>query len=48
MVIAALGQICSTASLTHNLAQCQKLALKAAKAGAKVRIIHNQIKQNQY
>ncbi|KKY25502.1 putative nitrilase [Phaeomoniella chlamydospora] len=35
MVLAAVGQICSTSSLTHNLAQCQNLAAKAAAAGAK-------------
>jgi len=36
MVLAAVGQICSTASMTHNLAQCQKLVHKAVQAGAKV------------
>ncbi|KIW51112.1 hypothetical protein PV05_09863 [Exophiala xenobiotica] len=35
MVLAAVGQICSTASMTHNLAQCQKLVHKAVQAGAK-------------
>lgn len=32
----AVGQICSTASLSHNLAQCQSLVRRAAAAGAKV------------
>ncbi|KAF6814938.1 carbon-nitrogen hydrolase [Colletotrichum sojae] len=36
MAIAAVGQICSTASLTHNLEQCVKLVAKAAVGGAKV------------
>ncbi|KAH6656401.1 carbon-nitrogen family protein [Truncatella angustata] len=36
MAIAAVGQICSTASMTHNLEQCIKLVSKAAAAGAKV------------
>ncbi|KAI1857941.1 hypothetical protein JX265_010971 [Neoarthrinium moseri] len=31
-----VGQICSTASLTHNLEQCVKLVARAAAAGAKV------------
>ncbi|OOF95752.1 hypothetical protein ASPCADRAFT_168340 [Aspergillus carbonarius ITEM 5010] len=35
MVLAAVGQICSTASLATNLAQCQTLVHKAAAAGAK-------------
>ncbi|PYH42116.1 carbon-nitrogen hydrolase family protein [Aspergillus saccharolyticus JOP 1030-1] len=35
MVLAAVGQLCSTASLTANLAQCQTLVRKAAAAGAK-------------
>ncbi|PWY95074.1 carbon-nitrogen hydrolase [Aspergillus sclerotioniger CBS 115572] len=35
MVLAAVGQICSTASLAANLAQCQTLVRKAAAAGAK-------------
>ncbi|CAI7630704.1 unnamed protein product [Penicillium bialowiezense] len=36
MVLAAVGQICSTASITSNLAQCQLLVKKAVAAGAKV------------
>ncbi|KUI57979.1 putative hydrolase nit2, partial [Cytospora mali] len=36
MAIAAVGQICSTSSMTHNLDQCVKLLSKAAEAGAKV------------
>ncbi len=32
----AVGQICSTASLSHNLAQCQVLVRRAVAAGAKV------------
>ncbi|CAG7939175.1 unnamed protein product [Penicillium salamii] len=36
MVLAAVGQICSTASITANLAQCRLLVQKAAAAGAKV------------
>ncbi|KAK1958529.1 carbon-nitrogen hydrolase [Colletotrichum sublineola] len=36
MAIAAVGQICSTASLSHNLEQCVKLVAKAAVGGAKV------------
>ncbi|RAL01009.1 carbon-nitrogen hydrolase family protein [Aspergillus ibericus CBS 121593] len=35
MVLAAVGQLCSTASLATNLAQCQTLVRKAAAAGAK-------------
>ncbi|KAK5045369.1 hypothetical protein LTR84_009232 [Exophiala bonariae] len=35
MVLAAVGQICSTASMSHNLAQCQTLVRKAVMAGAK-------------
>ncbi|RAH45221.1 carbon-nitrogen hydrolase family protein [Aspergillus brunneoviolaceus CBS 621.78] len=35
MVLAAVGQLCSTASLAANLAQCQTLVRKAAAAGAK-------------
>ncbi|KIX06749.1 uncharacterized protein Z518_04725 [Rhinocladiella mackenziei CBS 650.93] len=35
MVIAAVGQICSTSSMAHNLAQCQKLIHQAVEAGAK-------------
>ncbi|KAF2813265.1 putative nitrilase [Mytilinidion resinicola] len=35
MAIAAVGQICSTASMTHNLSQCVTLIQKAASAGAK-------------
>ncbi|KAJ5929427.1 hypothetical protein N7454_006377 [Penicillium verhagenii] len=36
MVLAAVGQLCATASITSNLAQCQTLIQKAAAAGAKV------------
>lgn len=36
MAIAAVGQICSTSSMTHNLDQCVKLVSKAAEAGAEV------------
>ncbi|KAJ5935400.1 hypothetical protein N7466_004947 [Penicillium verhagenii] len=36
MVLAAVGQLCATASITSNLAQCQTLVQKAAAAGAKV------------
>ncbi|KAK6193026.1 putative secondary metabolism biosynthetic enzyme [Pestalotiopsis sp. IQ-011] len=36
MAIAAVGQICSSASMTHNLEQCVRLVSKAAAAGAKV------------
>ncbi|KAK6824812.1 nitrilase and fragile histidine triad fusion protein NitFhit [Apiospora arundinis] len=36
MAIAAVGQICSTASMAHNLEQCVRLVSKAAAAGAKV------------
>ncbi|KAK8094160.1 carbon-nitrogen hydrolase, partial [Apiospora hydei] len=32
----AVGQICSTASMAHNLEQCVRLVSKAAAAGAKV------------
>ncbi|EIT72710.1 carbon-nitrogen hydrolase [Aspergillus flavus] len=35
MVIAAVGQLCSTASMTANLAQCQILVRKAVAAGAR-------------
>ncbi|KAF2722832.1 nitrilase-like protein [Polychaeton citri CBS 116435] len=35
MVLAAVGQICSTTSFSHNLAQCRSLVQKAATAGAK-------------
>ncbi|KAK6075201.1 carbon-nitrogen hydrolase [Seiridium cupressi] len=35
-ILTAVGQICSTASMTHNLEQCVKLISKAAAAGAKV------------
>ncbi|KAI9051242.1 hypothetical protein LZ554_005343 [Drepanopeziza brunnea f. sp. 'monogermtubi'] len=35
MAIAAIGQLCSTASMTHNLALCQVLVKKAVDAGAK-------------
>ncbi|KAJ5778016.1 hypothetical protein N7520_001262 [Penicillium odoratum] len=36
MVLAAVGQLCATASITSNLAQCQILVQKAVAAGAKV------------
>ena len=32
----AVGQICSTASMTHNLAQCRAVIQKAVTGGAKV------------
>lgn len=32
----AVGQICSTSSMSQNLAQCQTLVKRAAEAGAKV------------
>ncbi|KAF1911744.1 carbon-nitrogen hydrolase [Ampelomyces quisqualis] len=35
MPLAAIGQMCSTASMGHNLSQCQKLVQKASEAGAK-------------
>ncbi|KAF2145416.1 uncharacterized protein K452DRAFT_315667 [Aplosporella prunicola CBS 121167] len=35
MAIAAVGQICSTASMAHNLKQCRQLVAKASAAGAK-------------
>ncbi|KAI5303398.1 exosome catalytic subunit dis3, partial [Ascosphaera pollenicola] len=35
MVLAAVGQMCSTASMSHNLAQCRLLVDQAVKAGAK-------------
>ncbi|KAI9829838.1 MAG: Carbon-nitrogen hydrolase [Phylliscum demangeonii] len=35
MVLAAIGQLCSTADPAHNLRQCQTLVRKAAAAGAK-------------
>ncbi|KAH8598782.1 nitrilase, putative [Bisporella sp. PMI_857] len=35
MAIAAIGQLCSTASMTHNLSLCQILIKKAVEAGAK-------------
>ncbi|KAH8697500.1 nitrilase, putative [Talaromyces proteolyticus] len=35
MAIAAVGQLCSTASMAHNLSQCQVLVRKAVAAGAK-------------
>ncbi|EED24278.1 nitrilase, putitive [Talaromyces stipitatus ATCC 10500] len=35
MVKIAVGQLCSTASMAHNLAQCQTLVKKAIAAGAK-------------
>ncbi|KAF2653877.1 nitrilase [Lophiostoma macrostomum CBS 122681] len=34
MPLAAIGQICSTSSMTHNLAQCRSLIQKASTAGA--------------
>ncbi|ORY13766.1 carbon-nitrogen hydrolase [Clohesyomyces aquaticus] len=34
MPLAAIGQICSTASMTHNLNQCISLVRKASSAGA--------------
>ncbi|CAJ2511240.1 Uu.00g068650.m01.CDS01 [Anthostomella pinea] len=37
MAKAAVGQICSSNSMAHNLEQCVKLVGKAASAGAKVR-----------
>ncbi|KAI8684550.1 CN hydrolase domain-containing protein [Fusarium keratoplasticum] len=36
MAIAAVGQICSTASVKGNLEQCVRLVAKAARGGAKV------------
>ncbi|KAM0286080.1 hypothetical protein ACHAQH_001088 [Verticillium albo-atrum] len=36
MAIAAVGQICSTASIAHNLDQCVRLVAKAAAGNAKV------------
>ncbi|KAJ5730005.1 uncharacterized protein N7483_004513 [Penicillium malachiteum] len=36
MVLAAVGQLCATASIASNLAQCETLIQKAVKAGAKV------------
>jgi len=33
----AVGQITSTASMTHNLAQCRTVIQKAVAGGAKVR-----------
>jgi len=35
MAIAAVGQLCSTANMAHNLKQCQALVQKAVAAGAK-------------
>jgi len=35
MVKAAIGQLCSTASMSHNLSLCQILVKKAVEAGAK-------------
>ncbi|KAL2289991.1 hypothetical protein FJTKL_00535 [Diaporthe vaccinii] len=35
MAIAAIGQICSTPDISHNLEQCLKLVKEAAQAGAK-------------
>lgn len=32
----AVGQLCSTANMAHNLIQCQILVQKAVAAGAKV------------
>ncbi|KAF2018857.1 carbon-nitrogen hydrolase [Aaosphaeria arxii CBS 175.79] len=34
-IIAAVGQICSTSSMAHNLRQCRQLIQKASSAGAK-------------
>ncbi|KAF2793323.1 carbon-nitrogen hydrolase [Melanomma pulvis-pyrius CBS 109.77] len=34
MPLAAIGQICSTSSMTHNLTQCLSLVEKASRAGA--------------
>lgn len=36
----AVAQICSTASMAHNLAQCKVVIQKAVTAGAKVRLQH--------
>ncbi|KAF2222945.1 carbon-nitrogen hydrolase [Elsinoe ampelina] len=36
MVLAAVGQICSTANISHNLGQCRTIIQKAVTAGAKV------------
>ena len=36
MKLKAVGQLCSTASMTHNLAQCRSLVQKAVSVGAKV------------
>ncbi|KAJ5206022.1 Carbon-nitrogen hydrolase [Penicillium cf. griseofulvum] len=36
MVLAAVGQLCSTSNITSNLAQCRVLVQKAVAAGAKV------------
>ncbi|KAJ5230680.1 hypothetical protein N7489_011388 [Penicillium chrysogenum] len=36
MVLAAVGQLCSTSNITSNLAQCKVLVRKAVAAGAKV------------
>lgn len=36
MCAKAVGQICSTASMAHNLEQCRKLMEEAAGKGAKV------------
>ena len=41
MLLQAVGQICATASMAHNLAQCQMLVRKAVAAGAKVFWIPN-------
>lgn len=35
----AIGQLCSTASMAHNLSQCQTLVKNAVKAGAKVHFL---------
>ncbi|KAL8736259.1 MAG: hypothetical protein Q9166_000414 [cf. Caloplaca sp. 2 TL-2023] len=35
MAIVAVGQLCSTTSMTHNLSQCRYLVQKAVAAGAK-------------
>ncbi|GAB7361011.1 hypothetical protein MBLNU230_g1054t1 [Neophaeotheca triangularis] len=35
MALAAIGQICSTASMSHNLSQCRTVIQRAAEKGAK-------------
>lgn len=37
--VQAIGQICSTASMAHNLGQCVRLLSRAAEAGAEVRVV---------